>query len=232
MSTGFLVTAVFVLGAGVWVLHKIGRALASILEVLAALAVVFVALWWLCKAAFWLASQVVLRWRTSLTVVAAYVWCGWLGWPSLAVVLGSVASVLGVWAAIDRISFDQWCGRFLRAWWLRWALYGRKLPGWLHACGLSIKNDALPVVVTVNLVRRRSVARSTTGGSSSGVQVPKVLGVRSGPSWDEVRVQLVPGQKPEDFDEAARASGVGAQGRPLPDPGAGTQRRVSRLPAA
>ncbi|MFF0148604.1 S-DNA-T family DNA segregation ATPase FtsK/SpoIIIE [Amycolatopsis sulphurea] len=205
MSTGFLVTAVFVLGAGVWVLHKIGRALAAILEVLAALAVVFVALWWLCKAAFWLASQVVLRWRTSLTIVAAYAWCSRLGWPSLAVVLGSVASVLGVWAAIDRISFDQWCGRFLRAWWLRWALYGRKLPGWLHACGLSIKNDALPVVVTVNLVRRRSVARSTTGGSSSGVQVPKVLGVRSGPSWDEVRVQLVPGQKPEDFDEAARA---------------------------
>src|SRR2546423_7100849 len=36
-------------------------------------------------------------------------------------------------------------------------------------------------------------------------QVPKVLGVRSGASWDEVRVRLVPGQKPEDFDEAARA---------------------------
>jgi S-DNA-T family DNA segregation ATPase FtsK/SpoIIIE len=32
-----------------------------------------------------------------------------------------------------------------------------------------------------------------------------VLGVKSGPSWDEVRVRLVPGQKPEDYDEAARA---------------------------
>jgi S-DNA-T family DNA segregation ATPase FtsK/SpoIIIE len=29
--------------------------------------------------------------------------------------------------------------------------------------------------------------------------------VRSGASWDLVRVRLVPGQKPEDFDEAARA---------------------------
>ena len=36
-------------------------------------------------------------------------------------------------------------------------------------------------------------------------QLPTVLGVRSGASWDEVRVRLVPGQKPEDFDEAARA---------------------------
>jgi len=35
--------------------------------------------------------------------------------------------------------------------------------------------------------------------------VPKVLGVSSGASWDEVRVRLVAGQKPEDFDEAARA---------------------------
>src|SRR5436305_15313043 len=36
-------------------------------------------------------------------------------------------------------------------------------------------------------------------------QLPKVVGVRSGASWDEVRVRLVPGQKPEDFDAAARA---------------------------
>ena len=36
-------------------------------------------------------------------------------------------------------------------------------------------------------------------------ELPKVLGVRSGASWDEVRIRLVPGQKPEDFDEATRA---------------------------
>src|SRR5436305_13424560 len=36
-------------------------------------------------------------------------------------------------------------------------------------------------------------------------QLPKVLGVRSGASWDLVRVRLVPGQKPEDVDAAARA---------------------------
>jgi len=32
-----------------------------------------------------------------------------------------------------------------------------------------------------------------------------VVGVRSGASWDLVRVRLLPGQKPEDFDEATRA---------------------------
>jgi S-DNA-T family DNA segregation ATPase FtsK/SpoIIIE len=32
-----------------------------------------------------------------------------------------------------------------------------------------------------------------------------VLGVRSGASWDLVHVRLIPGQKPEDFDEVARA---------------------------
>src|SRR5262249_20671550 len=36
-------------------------------------------------------------------------------------------------------------------------------------------------------------------------QLPRVVGVRSGASWDEVRIRLVPGQKPEDFDDAARA---------------------------
>jgi DNA segregation ATPase FtsK/SpoIIIE, S-DNA-T family len=35
-----------------------------------------------------------------------------------------------------------------------------------------------------------------------------VLRVRSGASWDEVRVRLVPGQKPEDFDEKARELAV------------------------
>ncbi len=203
LSPGFLVVALGVLGLGVWVLHKIGRALASVVEALAAMVIVFVALWWACKAALWLLAQVVTRWRTSLTVVAVYLWCVWIGWVWLVANLGGLALILGVWRLVDVVSFDQWCGRLLRSWWARWAVYGRKLPGWLHACGLSVRDDVLPVEVTVNLVGRRRVARSTA--RQAGVQVPKVLGVRSGPSWDEVRVELVAGQKPEDFDDAARA---------------------------
>ncbi|MGW4485421.1 FtsK/SpoIIIE domain-containing protein [Amycolatopsis sp. NPDC004368] len=195
------------LGLGVWVLHKIGRALASVAEALAAAAIVFVALWWLCKGAFWLVAQVFKRWRTSLTVIGAYLWVDGLGWVSLTATLGGIAAVLGLWRLVDVVSFDQLCWRFLRSWWARWAVYGRKLPNWLHACGLSVRDEAMPVVVNVNLVgRRRSLSRSTS--TRAGVHLPKVLKVRSGPSWDEVRVELVAGQKPEDFDEAARALAV------------------------
>ncbi len=80
-------------------------------------------------------------------------------------------------------------------------MYSPKLPQWLHACGLNIKPDATPVVVTVNPLGR-SIRR---GRRQTQARLPRVLGVRSGASWDEVRIRLLPGQKPEDFDEAARA---------------------------
>jgi S-DNA-T family DNA segregation ATPase FtsK/SpoIIIE len=207
VSAGFLAVGLGLLGVVVWVLHKIGRALAAVLEALAALAVVFVALWWLAKSVAWALGQVAARWRTSLAVVGLVVWCEVWGWVSLAVAVSAVVSALSAWRLQSRVSFDHWCGRFLRSWWQRWAVYGRKLPKWLHACGLSVADGALPVAVTVNLLGRRSVARSASG-STSGIEVPKLLGVRSGQSWDEVRVQLVAGQKPEDFDEAARALAV------------------------
>jgi DNA segregation ATPase FtsK/SpoIIIE, S-DNA-T family len=103
---------------------------------------------------------------------------------------------------IDVLSFDIWAGRWLRAWWQRWTIYTPKLPGWLHACGLSVTDATTPIVVTVNLVARTRIRRDQ---QQPGVRVPQVLGVRSGASWDEVRVRLVPGQKPEDFDTATRA---------------------------
>jgi S-DNA-T family DNA segregation ATPase FtsK/SpoIIIE len=55
--------------------------------------------------------------------------------------------------------------------------------------------------VTVNLIGRK-VRRDR---QPNGVRLPVVLGVKSGPSWDQVRVRLVAGQTPEDFDAAARA---------------------------
>jgi DNA segregation ATPase FtsK/SpoIIIE, S-DNA-T family len=76
-----------------------------------------------------------------------------------------------------------------------------KLPGWLHACGLSVKDEGVPVDVTVALVGRRRIHRQRP---QAGVRIPTVRRVRSGPSWDEVRVELVPGQKLEDFEEHRR----------------------------
>jgi S-DNA-T family DNA segregation ATPase FtsK/SpoIIIE len=55
-------------------------------------------------------------------------------------------------------SFDAWAGRHLRAWWLRWTVYAPKLPGWLDACSLSVKDDASPVV-SINLVGRQKIRR-------------------------------------------------------------------------
>jgi S-DNA-T family DNA segregation ATPase FtsK/SpoIIIE len=201
-TIGVLLLAGAGLGVAVWVLHKIGKALLALVEALAAVAVVFVALWWLLKALVWLLTQVLTRWRTSLTVLAlAAWWHGW-GWPSLALTLTVTALALALWRWIDVVSFDAWAGRWLRAWWQRWTIYAPKLPRWLHACGLSVTDATTPVVVTVNLVGCNRVRRDQHQPTS---RVPKVLGVSSGASWDEVRVRLVPGQKPEDFDGATRA---------------------------
>jgi DNA segregation ATPase FtsK/SpoIIIE, S-DNA-T family len=189
-----------VLGVVVWVLAKVGKTLVKVAEALAAAAVVFLAVWLMAKAVLWALRQVVIHWRTSLAVVAVLAWWHCWGWASLATTGAVVTSGLLVWRLVDLVSFDAWAGRHLRAWWLRWTVYAPKLPEWLHACGLGIKQGAAPVVVTVSPLMR-NIRRNRRPAQ----ELPKVLGVRSGASWDEVRIRLVPGQKPEDFDEAARA---------------------------
>ncbi|WP_370934898.1 FtsK/SpoIIIE domain-containing protein [Amycolatopsis sp. cg13] len=206
MNAGMLLALSAGLAIVLWVLAKLGRALAAIVETLAALAFVGLALWTVARAVGWLVRQLLTRWRTCLTVLAIAAWVHWCGWLSLVITLGALGLIAMVWHQLDVVRFDRWCGRWLRSWWLRWAVYGRKVPNWLHACGLTVRDEAIPVDVTVNLVsRRRKREAVTRARRASGVAVPKLRQVRSGPSWDEVRVQLVPGQKPEDFDDAARA---------------------------
>ncbi|MGH3933585.1 MAG: FtsK/SpoIIIE domain-containing protein [Pseudonocardiaceae bacterium] len=196
-----LVAGAGVLGVVVWFLAKIGQVLIKVAEALAAAAVVAFAVWLLIKAGVWAIRQAVTRWRTSLTVLALAAWWHWWGGPSLVLTVSVVATVLTGWRRIDLVSFDAWAGRHVRAWWLRWTVYAPKLPAWLQACGLGIKQDAEPVVVGVTPLVR-GIRRNRHHGPA---QLPSVLGVRSGASWDEVRLRLVPGQKPEDFDDAARA---------------------------
>jgi S-DNA-T family DNA segregation ATPase FtsK/SpoIIIE len=196
-----LVAGAAVLGIVVWALTKIGQALIKVAEALAAAAVVVFAFWLMIKAGVWAIRQAVTKWRTSLTVLAVAAWSRWWGWPSLALTVGVIAAVLIGWYLIDLVSFDAWAGRHLRAWWLRWTVYAPKLPDWLYACGLGVKHDAAPVTVALTPLGR-GLRRSR---QQVKAQLPTVLGVRSGGSWDEVRIRLVPGQKPEDFDDAARA---------------------------
>ncbi len=198
--------AVLVAGAGalgvvVWLLAKIGQLLIKVAEVLAAAAVVAFTVWLMIKAGMWAIRQAFTRWRTSLTVLAISGWWHWWGGLSLVLTVGVVTAVLRGWRLVDLVSFDAWAGRYLRAWWLRWTVYAPKLPDWLHACGLGIKQDAVPVVVAIAPLVR-TIRRNR---QQVKAQLPTVLGVRSGASWDEVRLRLVPGQKPEDFDDAARA---------------------------
>ncbi len=189
------------LGLVVWVLAKLGKAFIKIAEGLAAAAAVFFALWLVVKAVLWSFRQTITHWRTSLTVIGALAWWHWWGWASLAITAGVVAGTLTGWRLLGLVSFDAWAGRHLRAWWLRWTVYSPKLPDWLHACGLGTKQDTAPVVLALTPLGR-ALGRNRRPAPA---QLPTVLGVRSGASWDLVRVRLIPGQKPEDFDDAARA---------------------------
>jgi S-DNA-T family DNA segregation ATPase FtsK/SpoIIIE len=189
------------LGVVVWVLARIGRALIKIAEVLAAAAAVAIALWVVVKGVLWALRQTLIHWRTSLTVVAIVAWWHWWGWLSLAAAAGAVAALLAGWRLVSLRSFDAWAGRYLRSWWLRWTVYSPKLPGWLYACGLGVKQDTAPVVLALTPISR-ALGR---GRRPVPARLPTVLGVRSGASWDLIRVRLIPGQKPEDVDEAARA---------------------------
>jgi S-DNA-T family DNA segregation ATPase FtsK/SpoIIIE len=201
-TIGVLLVGGAALAVLVWVFHKIGKALIAMFEALATIAVVFLAVWAAVKMLVWLARQVVTHRRTSITALAVALWWQYWGWPSLALTLTVMTTALVVWRCVDLVSFDAWVGRWLRAWWQRWTIYAPKLPGWLHACGLSVTDITTPTVVSLNVLGRPRLRRAHHG---AGARIPKVVGVRSGPSWDQVRVRLVPGQKPEDFDEAARA---------------------------
>src|SRR5947209_7902795 len=166
------------LGVIVWILAKIGHVLIKVAEALAAAAVVALVVWLMAKAVGWALRQAFIRWRTSLTVLGVLAWWQCWGWASLALTGTAIAGMLAGWRLIDLASFDAWVGRYLRAWWLRWTIYAPKLPEWLHACGLSIKTDAVLVMVLSPLSRTLRRGRSHAPARS-----PRVLGVRSGASW-------------------------------------------------
>jgi S-DNA-T family DNA segregation ATPase FtsK/SpoIIIE len=200
-----LVLWVAVAGGVLWVLHWIGRAVTKVLEAAAAVAVVFVTVWLVVKYGWKAGRWLVEHWRTTLTTAAVLAGLHWWGWVSLLVTAAAVGLGMSGWWWLGRSSFEPWAGRRLRAWWLRWTLYARKMPGWLRAAGLTVADRGQPVTVQLSPFRRSAVQPKVRPRTD---QQPRVIGVRSGPSWDEVRVRLVPGQTPEDFDAAARTLAV------------------------
>src|SRR4051812_17517397 len=121
----------------VWVLNKIGKALAAVLEALATVAMVLLALWLVVKAGYTVVKTAVTHWRTTLGLTVATAWVWWWGWLPVFVTAAGVTSGLMVWRWRHRASFEVWAGWRLRSWWLRWTLYARRLPKWLRACGLT-----------------------------------------------------------------------------------------------
>ncbi len=205
MTTQTLIIVAACLVGGLWLLHRLGRALSGLLEGLAAVAVVFLTVWLAVRGVWWLGRQVVRFRRTSLTVLAVVVWWHWLGLASLAITAAVVAGGLALWRVVDRNSFEPWAGRHLRAWWQRWLIYAPRMPRWLRACRLTVPDAERVITVNVNPLRRNAMAPRTRPRPD---QLPKIVTVRSGPSWDEVHVKLVPGLVPEDVDQAARALAV------------------------
>jgi DNA segregation ATPase FtsK/SpoIIIE, S-DNA-T family len=200
-----LVLAGGVVAVVVWLVNKVGRALTAVLEALATVAMVLVALWLVVKTVFLVVKAAVTHWRTTVGGVVVGSWVCWWGWLPVVGTVAGVVVALVVWWWRRRVSFEVWVGRRLRSWWQRWVVYARKLPGWLRACGLTVLDEDRPIVVTANPFGRNKVRRRPKQRVD---QVPRVVRVRSGASWDEVRVRLVPGQKPEDFDEKARELAV------------------------
>lgn len=205
MTTSQTVLLLGGLAVGLWVLHQVGQALTKVLEALASVAAVALTVWLLVKGSWWVGRQVVRHWRTSLTTAAALAWGYWLGWLSLLITVSVVTAGLLAWRWLHRESFEPWAGRYLRAWWQRWMVYAPRMPRWLRACGLTVADQGQSVTVAITPFRRTGVAPRVRPRRD---QLPRVVGVRSGPSWDEVRVRLVPGQTPEDYDDAARALAV------------------------
>jgi S-DNA-T family DNA segregation ATPase FtsK/SpoIIIE len=117
MTAQSLVTLVTVGGgllAVVWLLHKAGRGLTSLLEALATLAMVLVGLWLLSKAVYAVIKAAVTHWRTTLGGIALGAWLWWW-WGSLPVTLAVTAVVVGlsVWRWRHPVMFEAWVGRRL-----------------------------------------------------------------------------------------------------------------------
>jgi S-DNA-T family DNA segregation ATPase FtsK/SpoIIIE len=210
MTTTTLIVAALGLGVTGWVLHKVGHVLIKALEAIAVIAAVFTALWLAVKGLYRAVRWLVWHWRTTATALTVGAVWVLVGWRWLAIGISWTAEVLGVWWLVAwRIEalafFDHWAGRHLRAWWQRWIIYAPRMPKWFRACRLVVTEPGEGVAININPFRRTGLAPR---GKPRRGQVPRIIGVRSGGSWDEVRVKIVPGLTPEDFDQAARSLAV------------------------
>ncbi len=114
--------------------------------------------------------------RTSITTPAASAVVLLVGYQLCLAVLATAALCGIVWRFADQPTFDRFCWRFARAWYVRWWIYQRKWERIAARCGLSV-----------------------TDPFNGKVYVPKIKRVRSTLCWDSIIVRSEEGQELEDF---------------------------------
>ncbi|PRW62010.1 FtsK/SpoIIIE domain-containing protein [Actinopolyspora mortivallis] len=107
----------------------------------------------------------------AVTITGAYV-----GFHVMLIGAGATMAAGASWAVLDRPTFDRFAGRWLRAWWRRWLTYHRKWQRVVFSCGL---------------------VQSSPKGDT---RLPRLVSVRSAWCWDSVRVRLLDGQTPADYE--------------------------------
>lgn len=153
------------------VVRTIGKVLAAVLEIAAVLFLLYKAVKAIASAIIWILEQVRRFWRTTLAALMVAFLVSVVGWVALLVALLVFALTFVVWWHEHVVSFDRFVGRHLRAWWLRWTVYQPRWKLWMHSCGLAVFSG---------------------GRDAVELGMPTIKAVRSGASWDEVVVRLVP----------------------------------------
>ncbi|GAA3430550.1 cell division protein FtsK [Kutzneria kofuensis] len=183
-----LVLGVVAAGAtAFFVMRWLGKVLAAVLEIAAVIFLVCKAIKSVGVAVWWVLSTIRRFWRTSAGVLALAYLVSLVGWVPLVIALVTAALGCVVWWHEHVTTFERFISRRLRSWWLRWTIYQPRWKNWVRSCGLAV------------------YAR---GENLAELGLPSIKAVRSGPSWDEVIVRLVPGLTVEDVEQSTRALAV------------------------
>ncbi|GAB3546916.1 S-DNA-T family DNA segregation ATPase FtsK/SpoIIIE [Actinopolyspora lacussalsi] len=192
-------------------LRAVGRALSALGQAVSVLVTLGKGVFWLLRMMARLLGLAGRFWRSTAGLVLLVAWLSLWGFRlgvlllcGLAVVLVSTAIV---WQIRAPESFDVYCGRFVRSWWLRWGYYQWRWSTWVRNLALSVRQPDEAQV---------AYEGSRTGaGAASLVTLdsPEIYRVRSGPAWDEVVVKLAVGQTVEDFDGQTEALAAARRSR-------------------
>ncbi|WP_280255195.1 hypothetical protein [Nocardia wallacei] len=122
-------------------------------------------------AVWWAALFPVITLPLAFAVAVGVVW----GWGVGAVAVGVFAAGIMLWRRRRPEMFERWVTSRARARFLAWWRYRRLWTKRLHACHLTVRDD-------------------------EAVWVPRLVGVEIGESLDRLRVRMLPGQCPDDYN--------------------------------